>query len=185
MNTIDLVLGLIFIIAFIVGFNKGLLRALASLIGIVIAVYCAVFFSDFVGAYLIDWFNWSADLTKIVAFICTFLLIVILFSLLGKVLTKVADFAMLGIFNKILGGLFNVLKFAFLVSVVFMFVNNSENYRILSEEERTASKLYTPVAVIAPTILPKIMEKVDDLNIHEKENIEENNPSENEPNLQH
>ncbi len=182
MNTIDIVIGIILIIAFFVGFSKGLLRSLASLIGIVVGVYCAMFFSGFVGKYLIRWFDWSADFTNIIAFVITFLLIMILFSLLGRLLTKVADLAMLGIFNKLLGGLFNVLKFAFLISVVFMFVNASENYRILNEQQREASVLYGPVAMIAPAILPAIMKEVEEYNTSNENSIDEKSPEETEPN---
>ena len=89
----------------------------------------------------------------------------LLFSLVGRILTKVADFAMMGLFNKLFGGVFNAFKFAFLLSVVFMFVNASENYRILSPQERDASLLYTPVAAIAPAILPSIIEEVDQLDL--------------------
>ncbi len=167
MNTIDIVIGIILIIAFFVGFSKGLLRSLASLIGIVVGVYCAMFFSGYVGKYLIQWFDWSSDMTNVMAFIITFLLIMIVFSLLGRLLTKVADFAMLGIFNKLLGGLFNVLKFAFLISVVFMFVNASEEYRILDQERRDASILYKPVASLAPVVLPAIYKEVDELKDNE------------------
>ncbi|AFL80614.1 putative membrane protein, required for colicin V production [Aequorivita sublithincola DSM 14238] len=165
MNTIDIVLGIIFIIAFFVGFKKGLLRALASLVGLVVAVYCAMYFSGYVSVYLEKWFNWSQDLNTISSFLITFLLIMLLFSLVGRLLTKVADFAMLGIFNKLFGGVFNVFKFAFLISVIFMFVNASENYSILTEEKRETSVLYGPVASLAPAILPAIMKEVDDLNI--------------------
>ena len=182
MNTIDIVIGIIFIIAFIVGFSKGLLRSLASLIGIVVGVYCAMFFSGYVGKYLIRWFDWSADMTNVVAFALTFLLIMILFSILGRLLTKVADFAMLGIFNKLLGGIFNVVKFAFLISVIFMFVNASENYRILSEEQQQDSVLYGPVAMIAPAILPAIMKEVKEYNEDDEEILDEKSPEKTELN---
>ncbi|MDN3723033.1 CvpA family protein [Aequorivita sp. SDUM287046] len=180
MNTIDIIIGLILIIAFFVGFSKGLLRSLASLIGIVVGVYCAMFFSDYVGRYLVRWFDWSADTTNVVAFVVTFLLIMILFSILGRLLTKVADFAMLGIFNKLFGGVFNVLKLAFLISVVFMFVNASEEYEILTPEQRQDSKLYGPVAMIAPAILPTIMKEVGDYNLGDEEILEEKSPAETE-----
>lgn len=147
------------------GFRKGLFRALASLIGLVVGVYCAIYFSDYVRVYIEKWFDLSEDLTSIVSFLITFFLIMILFSIVGRLLTKVADFAMMGIFNKFFGGVFNVLKFAFLISVVFMFVNSSEEYRILSPEKREASVLYAPVASLAPAILPTIMKEVDELNI--------------------
>lgn len=182
MNTIDIVIGIILIIAFFVGFSKGLLRSLASLIGIVVGVYCAMFFSQYVGNYLIRWFDWSAEMTKVVSFILTFLLIMVLFSLIGRLLTKVADFAMLGIFNKLFGGIFNVLKFAFLISVIFMFVNASENYRILTEEQQHDSVLYGPVAMIAPAILPAIMKEVDEYKETDGEFLDEKSPEETELN---
>jgi len=182
MNTIDIVIGIILIIAFFVGFSKGLLRSLASLIGIVVGVYCAMFFSGYVGSYLIRWFDWSADMTTVVAFVVTFLLIMILFSILGRLLTKVADFAMLGIFNKLFGGIFNVLKFAFLISVIFMFINASENYRILTEEQQQDSVLYGPIAMIAPAILPKIIKEVEELNTEDEDFLNEKSPEKTELN---
>lgn len=165
MNTIDIVIGIILLIAFFMGFRKGLLRSLASLIGLVVGVYCAMYFSGYVRVYIERWFDWSEYLTSIASFLITFFLIMLLFSILGRLLTKVADFAMLGIFNKLFGGIFNMLKFAFLISVIFMFVNASEEYQILSVEKRDASVLYEPIASIAPAILPTIMKEVDDLNI--------------------
>jgi membrane protein required for colicin V production len=165
MNNIDIVLGIIFIIAFFMGFRKGLLRSLASLIGLVAAVYGAMFFSDYIEVYLIKWFDWSDDLNRIAAFLIMFLLIMLVFALLGRALTKVANFMMLGIFNKLFGGVFNTLKFAFLLSVIFMFVNASEEYQILSQRDRDSSLLYHPVAVLAPAILPEIQKHVQELDI--------------------
>jgi membrane protein required for colicin V production len=178
MNTIDIVLGIILIIAFFLGFKKGLLRTLTSLIGLVVGVYCAMYFSDYVKVYIEKWFTWSEDLISLASFLVTFFIIMLLFSILGRLLTKVADFAMLGIFNKLGGGIFNALKFAFLISVIFMFVNASENYSILSEEKRENSRLYEPVASLAPAILPTIMKEVDNLNIDGTEITPKENPDE-------
>ena len=163
MNTIDIVLGIIFIIAFFLGFKKGLLRSLASFVGLVAGVYCAMFFSDYIMVYLERWFDWSADLNRIVAFLATFFVVMFFFALLGRVLTKMANVVMMGTINKLFGGLFNVLKYAFLISVVFMFVNASEEYRILDQKRRDASVLYDPVASIAPAVLPAIINEVDEL----------------------
>ncbi len=171
MNTLDIVLGLILMIAFFMGFRKGLLRALASLIGLVVAVYAAMYLSHYVEGYVEGWFGWR-DLDFIASFLITFVLIMIVFSIVGRILTKVADFVMLGILNKLGGGVFSMLKYAFLISVVFMFVNSTNNYRILSPEKRDSSILYEPIASIAPSILPKIMIHVDDLMDSEKKNTE-------------
>lgn len=59
-----------------------------------------------------------------------------------------------------------------------MFVNASENYRILTEEKRDSSTLYAPVAAIAPAILPKIMKEVENLNLDTPEISPEKSPDE-------
>ena len=177
MNTVDIVLGVILLIAFFLGFRKGLLLALASLVGLVVGVYCGMYFSDYVRVYIEKWFNWSEDLTSLASFLITFFLVMLVFSILGRLLTKVSNFAMLGIFNKLFGGIFNALKYAFLISVIFMFVNASENYRIVTEEKRENSKLYKPIAAIAPAILPAIMKEIDEFDLPESTPPNENSES--------
>jgi membrane protein required for colicin V production len=168
MNTIDIVLGIILLIAFVVGFRKGLFVALAGLIGVIAGVYGAVYFSGYIAGYIAGWTDWKEQTVNLIAFAATFLIIVLLISLAGKALTKIADFAALGIVNKLMGGIFNVLKFAFIVSVVFMFVNASPTYAILSEEDREKSVLYSPVASLAPMVVPYILKEVTDFDAEDK-----------------
>lgn len=165
MNTIDLVLGLILIAGFFLGFRKGLFRVLASFIGLIAGVYCAIYFSGYAMDYLIRWFDWTPEITKLVAFFLTFFIVALLFSLLGRILTKAASLVMFGFFNKLFGGILSVLQSAFFLSIIFMVVNSSESYRILSPEKREQSKLYEPIASIAPAILPAIEKKLDELDI--------------------
>lgn len=46
-----------------------------------------------------------------------------------------------------------------------MFVNASEYYSVLSEEDREASILYAPVASLAPAILPEIQKSVKEIDL--------------------
>ncbi|MBX2827900.1 MAG: CvpA family protein [Flavobacteriaceae bacterium] len=167
MNIIDIVLGVLLLLAFISGFRKGLFVALASLIGLIAGVFGAIYFSDFAGAYISRWFDWSDQITKLASFAVTFLIIVILINMAGKFLTKIADFAALGLLNKLLGGVFALLQYAFILSVVFMFFNNSNlTGYVISEEKKENSVLFTPVAALAPLVLPKVL-------AHFKSNTEE------------
>lgn len=182
MNTIDIVLIVIFLIAFFVGFKTGLLLTLASLAGIIAGVLGAIYFSGFAAGYLDSWFDWSEQLIQLVAFAVTFFIIVLFFSILGRVLTKMINFVALGIVNKLLGGAFNVLKYAFLISAILMFLNASDTgSTIISEENKEASILYPPIVAIAPMLLPSILEKVDVYKeeLDDDENLE--TPSEENP----
>ncbi|MFT4848357.1 MAG: membrane protein required for colicin V production [Sediminicola sp.] len=167
MSTIDIILGVILLFAFYTGLKKGLFVTLASLIGLIAGVYSAIYFSHYAGAYLSNVFNWSEQVTNLAAFAVTFLAIVFVISLAGKLLTKVADFAALGFINKLAGGVFNALKFAFIISVIFMFISSSTSISglLISKEKRASSKLYEPIASIAPILLPNLLAEVENYGI--------------------
>jgi membrane protein required for colicin V production len=171
MNLVDIALGIVLLIGFYAGFKNGLFVALASLIGVVAGVYGALYFSDYAAGYISRWFDWSGETTQLAAFAVTFLGILFLVSMAGKFLTKLADFAMLGIVNKILGGVFNALTYAFIISVVFMFVNASSvlSGYVISEEKKANSTLYAPIASLAPIVLPHILKEVDRVETQKEE----------------
>ncbi len=180
MNIFDIVLGIILVFAFIRGMKKGIFVTLASLIGLVLGVIAAIYFSEYAAKYIINWFDWSEQTSSIVSRLVTFIAVVIVINWAGKFLTKLADFAFLGIFNKLLGGVFNVLIIAFIISVVFMFFNqwNTTDY-VISEEKTKNSILYEPIISLAPMVLPDLMETVEQIEIpeelidHVKEKTEE------------
>jgi len=177
MNIVDIILGIILLLAFISGFKKGLFVTLASLIGLIAGVFGAIYFSDFAGGYLSGWFDWSDKITKLASFAVTFSIIVIIISMAGKFLTKIADFAALGLLNKLLGGVFSTLQYAFIISVFFMFFNSSNiTGYVISEEKKNESVLYGPVASLAPLVVPHVMARFESENDNEEET--ENPPSE-------
>jgi len=163
MNTVDIILGIILIFAFYTGLKKGLFVTLASLIGLIAGVYGAIYFSYFASDYLADLFTWSEQKINLAAFAITFLVILLTISLIGKLLTKVADFAALGLINKLFGGVFNTLKFAFIISVIFMYINASSRFSGLSisEDKKAKSVLYEPIASLATFLLPTLLEEVE------------------------
>ena len=176
MNSVDIVLGVVLLLAFYSGFKKGLFVTLTSLIGLVAGVYGAVYLSDYAGAYIAKWFDWTEQTTKWAAFATTFLVIVLVLNVIGKFLTKIADFAALGLLNKLLGGVFSALQYAFILSVVFLFFNSSGlTGFVISEEKKETSVLYSKIEPLAPWILPTLIQEFHKMN---HENTIENDHSE-------
>ncbi|AXT51827.1 CvpA family protein [Aquimarina sp. BL5] len=158
MNYIDIILGILLLWGLIKGFSKGLFVSLASLVALVAGIYIAVHFSHLVGGYIEQYVDWGDGAMKLTAFAITFIVVVILISLAGKLLTKIADFASLGILNKLLGAAFGVLKFAFIASVVIIFVDaGNRSLNIIKQETLDSSILYSPVKKLAPMVLPNIL----------------------------
>ena len=166
MNLLDIILGIILIFSFFQGTKKGLFVTLASLIGLVLGIMGAIYFSDYAANYINEWFSWKEQTTSFAAMAVTFIAIVIIVNWAGKFLTKIADFAFLGIFNKLLGGVFNMIISAFIVSVIFMFFNewNATEY-VISEEKKNNSYLYEPIANLAPLVLPSLIEEIENIDI--------------------
>ena len=132
----------------------------------VLGIIGAIYFSDYAANYINEWFSWNKQTTSFVAIAVTFIAIVIIVNWAGKFLTKIVDFAFLGVFNKILGGVFNMIISAFIVSVIFMFFNewNATEY-VISEEKKNNSYLYEPIANLAPLVLPSLVEEIENIDI--------------------
>ena len=162
MAVIDIILAALLLFGFVRGLMKGLFVELASLVSLVAGVYGAIHFSYFVGDFLKDSVDWDEKYISIVAFAVTFIVIVIVISLLGKLFTKVADFASLGILNKLLGGVFGALKLGLILSVLLIvFDKLNSTIPFVNKEQTEDSILYKPVKELAPMIFPNFL-KVDE-----------------------
>jgi membrane protein required for colicin V production len=162
MNIFDIVIAALLIFGFVRGVMKGLFVEVASLVALIAGVYGAIHFSYFIGDFLKESVSWSEEYVSLTAFAGTFIIIIIVISLLGKVLTKLADFASLGVINKILGGVFGALKIGLILSVVFIFFGKINNtIPFIKKKTLEESILYKPVKKVAPTIFPSIIKGED------------------------
>ncbi len=166
MNVIDIVLGALILFGLVRGFIKGLFVEAASLISLIAGVYGSIHFSNFASEFLESKVDWNEKTINIVAFAITFIIIIIVIALAGKVLTKLANFAALGIINKVLGGLFGALKIGLILSVLLIvFDRFNSAITFVDGDTLEESELYKPVKSLMPMIFPNILkEKENDEN---------------------
>ena len=158
MNTFDIIIAALLLFGFVRGLMKGLFVEVASLVALVAGVYGAIHFSYFIADWLKDSVTWDEKYITLAAFAGTFIVIIVTIALLGKALTKIADFASLGVLNKILGGVFGALKIGLILSVVFIFFGKmNDTIPFVNKETLKESILFAPVKKIAPTIFPSII----------------------------
>lgn len=160
MALIDIILGALLLFGLIRGLMKGLFVEVASLVALIAGVYGAIHFSNFAAEFLDSKLDWDEKYINIVAFAITFVIIVIAIALAGKALTKLANFAALGILNKLLGGVFGALKIGLILSILLIVFDNMNNtIPFADEDDLEASILYEPVKGLAPLIFPSIINK--------------------------
>ena len=160
MSTIDIILAALLLFGMVKGFMKGLFVEITSLVALVLGLYGAIHFSHFAANFLNSKVEWSEKYIQIMSFAITFVIIVLVISLSGKLLTKLADAAALGIMNKVFGAVFGVIKIGLILSVVLIvFDKLNRNLPFVNEEKLQTSILYKPVKNLALMIFPSILEK--------------------------
>jgi membrane protein required for colicin V production len=157
MNYIDLIFGIILILAAIQGFRKGFIVEIASLAALILGIWGAVNFSDWTAGYISRTFDYHSKFLGTMAFLVTFIVIVILVSILGKILDGAIKAVALGFLNRLAGIIFGILKVAVILSVLLLLFDPiDENMHILPSKQKADSKLYTPMKQIVPTLFPFI-----------------------------
>ncbi|RNC87963.1 MAG: CvpA family protein [Winogradskyella sp.] len=174
MTIIDIILGALLLFGLVRGLFKGLFVEVASLLALVLGIYGAKHFSYFVANLLEPKVDWNEKTLNIVAFAVTFVIIVFAISLAGKALTKLADFAALGILNKLLGGIFGALKIGLILSVLLILFNKlNSTLPFLDDEDLEESVLYEPVKSIAPIVFPSLIKSGEEVPQKEEEDNNE------------
>lgn len=172
MGILDIILGLLLLYGLFKGVKNGLLIELASLIALIAGLYGAIHFSYIVGGYLAKNTDWSESAMNTTAFILTFIIIIILVNLVAKLLTKIADFAMLGLLNKLAGGIFGTLKIAVVLGAFLIFFDKSNNQLgYLKQESIEESTLYGPIKEIGALVFSKVLKEIPALDSDIQERI--------------
>ncbi len=169
MGILDIVLGLLLIYGLYKGLKNGLFVEIASIIALVAGLYGAIHFSYIAGDYLSKNMEWNERYINIASFIITFIIIVLVVQLAGKFLTKIADFAMLGLLNKLAGAIFGALKVAVILGALLVFferANSSVN--LVKSETLEESALYEPIKEIGALIFSKVLKEKEDNSLEEE-----------------
>jgi membrane protein required for colicin V production len=156
MNVIDIVLIIILIAAAIHGFIKGFFVEFASVAALVLGIWGAIEFSGIVREWLSDSLNWRPETIRLVAFILIFVVVVVIVHLIANLVEQFVKAIALGIFSRLAGAIFGVLKAAFLLSILMLIVAKIEESHttIIPENAKKESRYYKPIERFAPNILP-------------------------------
>lgn len=157
MNFLDIIIAIPLLWAVYKGFRKGLVIEIASLAALILGIYGGIHFSDAVADFLKERFNWNSTYMPLISFTITFLGIVILVHLVGKVVERIVNIVALGIVNKILGAAFGFLKVAFILSVILIIFDGFDaKMNLIDKDKKEKSMLYKPLRSFAVTVIPKL-----------------------------
>lgn len=154
MNWLDI--GLLAALGFaaVRGFFRGFIVEVCALLGIVVGIWVATRFS----ANVADWIGLDAS-KEVLAFIITFIGVLVLVYLLARALTALIDLAQLGLPNKVAGVVFGTLRGAFVLSVLLnVLMARAELAHAAPKKLLEGSVMYAPLRSFAPFFIPALKE---------------------------
>lgn len=103
-------------------------------------------FSENLSNLILKIIDLDLKILNIISFIFLFIVITILFSLIGKSLTKLMKFASLGTINRLFGGIFSFGKYLVILSFIVLlinYINTLFSISLISKDSLNESTLFT------------------------------------------
>ena len=157
MSFFDIIVAALLVYSLYKGIKNGLFVEVASFISLLLGIYLAIKFSSLMSSMISKHVSWNPTNIQITAFVLTFIVVVIGVYFLAKILTGIADFAMLGWMNKLGGGFFRILKTILILSIfIALFEKINFNNTFAKKETLDKSIFYNPVKKVAAFVYPSI-----------------------------
>ena len=150
MNWLDVFILLPLLVGLVRGLMRGLISEIIAFVVVILGVLGSRFAAPSVSMCLLQWFQWPEGVCDIVAYALIFLAIAILLSIAAKLLTRLLRAFHLGWANRLLGGLFGVLKYGIIVLfAIFVMDKTDEAFHWQENEPVVKTSILYPHAVKA------------------------------------
>ena len=142
------VIGIILIILFFIrGYSKGFIVAAFSVLAILLGILCALKLSQSLATWLLAKGYVTSGWVQIISYVLLFVAVVMIVHLIARLVEKAVEGLMLGMVNKLIGGIF----YAFLGAVLWsslLWIGG--RMHIIADETLNASKTYPWLSRLAP-----------------------------------
>jgi membrane protein required for colicin V production len=155
MNLLDFLILLPVVWLCIRGFGKGLVIELATLAGLALGILAAYYFADDLQDLMKDYFSFSEQTTRVIAYILIFLLVWLVVFLVGKLVEKSVDLVAMGWLNKLLGATVGIAKGIVLVCIVLFLIEKFDpSNKVIKPQVKENSMFYQPAMKAVHYVVP-------------------------------
>ena len=120
MNTLDIVILVLFIPGILRGISKGFLEQAITLVGIVLSVYLAFKFSGVACNWLKNYITVSETVLNVLGFAAVLVAVLLVVMFIAKLITAAVEKASLGWLNKVLGLVFSIAVSAVVIGLIII-----------------------------------------------------------------
>ncbi|WKN44560.1 CvpA family protein [Tunicatimonas pelagia] len=135
------------------GYKKGILLEVIAIIGFVVAIIAALHLLPQSTAWLTDQFGSESNVLPILAFLLTFIVIVVVATMLGRLLKSVIHLTPFGFADEILGAALGAIKWAFILSLLLAGLDWAE----IEIESLNSGQLYGLLRPFSSVVIDQII----------------------------
>ena len=136
---LDIIVVLVVAFGFYAGYSRGLIKTVFDTASLLIGILAAMILAPKTIELLEKMFNISERFTYLIGVVVTFIVVMAAIRFIGRRIEGILKAVNLNIINKVAGGTFQGLFFAFLLSMVIWTLGN---YNVLKPETKEGSVTY-------------------------------------------
>lgn len=153
MHPIDIVFLILLAFGSIRGFMKGFIYEVAMLGALVVCYFLGFKMAAYVATFLFKSFGGSPQVLHFVSYSIVWIGVSIAAWFLAKLFEGLVKVVALGVFNKIAGGIFGMLKHAFLIGLFLYFFNKADqHFNWMTADKKAESIFYYPLLKIGQIV---------------------------------
>lgn len=172
MNLLDFLILAPLVFALARGIYKGLINELASLAALFLGIYVAYKYAGGLNTFLLKYIEEPGQWTLILSYTLIFIAVFLLIMLISRTLTKIAGMLALGLLNRLLGGLFGLIKMLMILFVIIHLTHPLLNKSAIQEKEFFKNSILYDKLVNYSSLIGRYMDFGKENNLQEKINSE-------------
>ncbi|MCQ2111465.1 MAG: CvpA family protein [Bacteroidaceae bacterium] len=166
LNWVDMLIVAVLAAGFIAGMVKGVIKQAFSLGGLAAGLVVGMLLYEPAADLLLQKIRMSETAASITAFIIILLMVPLVFTFVGEMLSRLIRAIQLGFADRLLGGLFGMVKYLLVMGLVLQLLDYTglSDKFLRNESDKTQSRFYQPVRSMTDACLRwtwnSVMEKV-------------------------
>ena len=137
------------------GYTQGVIVQTIALFALLVGVYISAIASMAFYDTIVDKSNVPLKHLPVIVFSLLFAMVVFGSNWIAIYIKKMVTSVKVTIYSRVWGAFFGAIKYLFIASIIFLFIQRlDESFKLFDEESET--QLFEPVSKFAPTIIPKL-----------------------------
>jgi len=137
------------------GYTQGVIVQTIALFALLVGVYISAIVSMAFYDTIVDKSNVPLKHLPVIVFSLLFAVVVFASNWIAIYIKKMVTSLKVTIYSRVWGAFFGAIKYLFIASILFLFVERlDESFKLFDETSET--RLFEPVSKFAPTVIPKL-----------------------------